>query len=84
MNYTIKWNSKPLKFIEKLPKEISVRIVEKLEKITDDPFRYLEHYEGADVYKLRIGDYRLLIDIDFTNRILKIRVFDHRSRVYER
>lgn len=67
MNYTIKWNSKPLKFIEKLPKEISARIVEKLEKITDDPFRYLEHYEGADVYKLRVGDYRMLIDVDFTN-----------------
>lgn len=33
MSYTIKWNSKPLKFIEKLPKEISARIVEKLEKI---------------------------------------------------
>lgn len=32
MNYTIKWNSKPLKFLEKLPKEISARIVDKLEK----------------------------------------------------
>ena len=84
MNFTIKWNPKPQKYLGKLPKDISIRIIEKLDKVIEDPFRYLEHYEGADVYKLRIGDYRLLIDIDFTSRILKIRVFDHRSRVYER
>ncbi|MBI3050828.1 hypothetical protein HYY74_00035 [Candidatus Woesearchaeota archaeon] len=56
----------------------------KLDKVAVNPFRYLEHYEGAEVYKLRIGDYRMLIDVDFTNKVLKIRVLDHRSRVYER
>lgn len=84
MRYLVKWNPKPLKFLEKLPKEMSVRIVNKLEIVKNDPFHYVEHYEGADVYKLRIGDYRLLIDIDFTSKILKIRILDHRRRVYER
>ena len=80
----IKWNEKPQKYLEKLPNEISLRVLEKLDKVIEDPFRYLEHYESADVYKLRIGDYRMLIDVDFTTKLLKIRVFDHRSRVYER
>lgn len=84
MSYVIKWNDKPLKYLEKLPKDISLRILKKLDAVAEEPFRYLEHYEGADVYKLRIGDYRMLIDVDFTNKALKIRVFDHRSRVYER
>ncbi len=84
MSYLVKWNLNPLKFLEKLPKEMSVRIVNKLEIVKNDPFHYLEHYEGADVYKLRIGNYRLLIDVDFTSKILKIRILDHRSRVYER
>ena len=84
MSYSVKWNPKPYKFLEKLPKDISLRVVVKLDEVAKDPFRYLEHYEGADVYKLRIGDYRMLIDVDFSNKILKIRVFDHRSRVYER
>ena len=84
MSYAIKWNPKPLKFLEKLPKEISKRIIEKVEGIKDDPFHYLEHYEGADVYKLRIGDYRILMDVNFTSKILKIRILYHRSRVYER
>ena len=84
MSYAVKWNKKPLKYLEKLPKVISLRILEKLDKVTEEPFRYLEHYEGADVYKLRIGNYRMLIDVDFTSKLLKIRVFDRRSRVYER
>ncbi len=82
MTFEIRWNPRPQKFLEKLPKDISLRIVEKLEKVAEDPFRFLEHYAGADVYKLRVGEYRLLIDVDFTIKMLKIRVLDHRSRVY--
>ena len=84
MSYVVKWNEKPLKYLERLPKEISLRVLKKLDMVAEDPFRYLEHYEGAGVYKLRIGDYRMLIDVDFMNKLLKIRVFDHRSRVYDR
>ena len=84
MSYTVKWTPKSLKSLEKLPKEISSRILEKTEQIKDDPFHYLEHYESADVYKLRVGDYRLLLDVDFANKILKIRVLDHRGRIYNR
>ena len=39
-------------------------------------------YEG-DYYKLRIGDYRALINIDFENKILKIEVIDKRGRIYK-
>ena len=80
----MKWNPKPQKYLEKLPKEISSKILDKLDKVIGNPFRYLEHYEGADVYKLRVGDYRLLIDVDLTNKNLKIRVLDHRGRIYKR
>lgn len=84
MSYSLKWNPKPIKYLEKLPKNISIRILEKLDSVKEDPFRYLEHYEGENVYKLRIGNYRLLIDVDFSNKALIIRVFDHRGRVYKR
>jgi len=41
----------------------------------------LEHYEGQG-YKLRIGDYRALIDVDNQRKILFVRVFDKRGRIY--
>lgn len=84
MSYKINWTPKSFKFLEKLPKNIAARILNKVEAIKDEPFHYLEHYEGADFYKLRVGDYRLLIDIDFSNKILNVRVLEHRSKVYIR
>lgn len=49
---------------------------------TEDPFHYLEHFEGEDYYKYRIGGYRALIDINFQEKILKIQVLDKRGRIY--
>ena len=84
MKYEIKFAPKAHKFLINLPRSIALRIVKKLQFLSDDPFRFLEHFEGEDYYKLRIGDYRALIDVDFDNHILWIRVLDKRGRIYKR
>ncbi len=81
MTWEIIWHPKAAKYVETLPKDIAIRIFHKCDEVSENPFRYLEHYEGEG-YKLRIGDYRALIDIDFQNKRLKVRVFDKRGRVY--
>jgi mRNA interferase RelE/StbE len=83
MTFSIFWQSQARKFLRKLPSEVSKRIVKKIKEIKENPFRYLEHFEGNG-YKFRIGDYRLIIDVDQNNKILKIRVLDKRSRIYKR
>lgn len=83
MIYSVEWDKKPLNFLNSLQKEIIKRILKKLDDVKEDPFRYLEHYEG-EYYKLRIGDYRLLIDVDFESKILTIQVLDKRGRIYKR
>lgn len=71
-------------FLKKQDKHIELRIRKGLEKLkTENPFYYLEHFEGNNFYKLRIGDYRALIDIDFQNKILKVQVLDKRGRIYK-
>jgi len=84
MNYEIRLHPDVVKFLNRLSKDISERIKSKLREIKENPFLFLEHYEGDDVYKLRIGDYRALIDVDFSNKILYVQVIDHRSRIYRR
>ena len=85
MTYEVKLHPNAVRFLQKLPKEISERIKDKLrEVVRTDPFLFLEHYAGEDVYKLRIGQYRALIDVDFRNKILYVQVIDHRSRIYKR
>lgn len=83
MSYSIKIDKKAQIFLDKLPQNIAIRIIEKLEKTKDDPFHFLEHYEG-EYYKLRIGNYRALLDIDFERKIILVRLIDKRGRIYKR
>jgi len=64
MSFTIKFEPKAEKILLNLQKNIALRIIKKLESVALDPFHYLKHFAGAKVHKLRIGEYRALIDID--------------------
>lgn len=82
MSFEVKFSSKAVKFLRSLDKDILDRIKKKFEIVSQEPFRYLEHFEG-DGYKLRIGDFRAIIDVDDGRKILFVRVFDKRGRVYK-
>ena len=84
MTFVIQWGKGAEKFLAKLPKEIAHRIVNKVSTIKDNPYHFLEHYEGEDFYKLRIGDYRLLADVDMTKHVISIRIIGHRRNIYQR
>jgi alanine racemase len=46
MNYKIEFNSKSKKFLKNIDNSLAIRIIEKIELLKENPFRYLEHYEG--------------------------------------
>ena len=75
MSFSVFWHPKVRKFLLKLPKGVSRRIVLKVKAIRENPFHYLEHFEGASYYKLRVGEFRLLIDVDLSDKVLLIQVF---------
>ena len=84
MTFEFKFSSKATKFIKNLSNETKERLKKKFKEIAMAPFRYLEHFEGGNCYKLRIGDFRGLVDVDLDIKILFVRVFDKRGRVYKR
>lgn len=84
MTYSVKLHPKVNRFLNKCDTILSGRIKKKLKLLKDEPFRYLEHYGGKDYRKLRIGDYRVLIDVDSSRKIIFVRVLDHRGRIYKR
>lgn len=84
MNYSLKWHPQAYKVLEKLPKDLIHRVINKFDLVIEDPFRFLEHYEGKDLFKLRIGDYRALVKVDFENKILSVQIFDHRGKIYNK
>lgn len=81
--YSIIFEKKALEFLNKLERDLKERIWSKLQLCKENPFHFLEHLEEIDGYKLRVGDYRLIIDINQTNKILKVLKAGHRKNIYE-
>ncbi|HLD02073.1 MAG TPA: type II toxin-antitoxin system RelE/ParE family toxin [Candidatus Nanoarchaeia archaeon] len=72
-----------VKFLEGLPSGLSGRIAKKLRIAASNPFFFFEHLEERSDYKLRVGDYRLIADIDRSLRQIHVTKIGHRKNVYD-
>ena len=80
--YQISFSRQAARFFRRLPADIQERVRAKFKDVASDPFRFLEHYEG-DGHKLRIGECRALVDVDQPRKVIFVRVFDKRGRIYK-
>ncbi len=81
--YNLIFEKKALDFLNNLEKELKERIWNKLQQCKEDPFHFLEHLEEIRGFKLRVGDYRLIIDIDNSTKTLIVVKAGHRKNIYE-
>jgi len=87
--YEIQFEKRSLDFLNKLEHNVKKRIWNKLQECKQEPFRYLKHLEQIKGYtlkgtsKLRVGDYRIIIDIQDKIKILYVLKIDKRERVYD-
>ncbi len=84
MGYTIKWHPRTKEFLGKCDPTVSSRIIRKVDSIKDDPVAYVEYYANLRMSKLRVGDWRVFMDIDTKNKIMEILLVEHRGNVYKR
>ena len=52
---------------------VSKRIVRKIDSAKEEPHHFLERLAGDPGYKLRVGDYRIIVDVIEDEKILAIR-----------
>jgi mRNA interferase RelE/StbE len=83
MTYEIVFSDKALRQLKKLEKNVQERIIAVLERIRVRPETYVTKLVGDPGYKLRVGDYRVIMDID--NKIIKILILKvgHRKNIYD-
>jgi len=82
--YKLVFEKKALHDFNKLETKIKERIWDKLQQCKENPFRFLEHLEEIDGFKLRVGDYRAIVDVDNSTKTIKVLKVGHRKNVYER
>ena len=62
--YEIIFDKKAIDYLNKQEKKIKERIFAKIISTKEKPFRYFERLTNRKEYKLRVGNYRIVADID--------------------
>lgn len=82
--YDIIFEKQPLKFFNKLNKNLQDRIGKKVEKLKIDPkigVPLIGNFAG--MYKLRVGDYRMIYKIINERLIVLVIKMGHRKNIYD-
>jgi mRNA interferase RelE/StbE len=85
MNWKIEFTKQATKQIHSLEKEVQDRIENAIKnKLLTNPDKYLIGLVGelSDLYKFRVGDYRLLCSKDGHNLLIHVIKVAHRREVY--
>lgn len=82
MTWTVIWSERAEKQIDKLPKKIAIRILNKTDDVKVNPFAYLERLSNSPLYKFRVGSYRIIVDVINDKLMLHFVLVKKRSRVY--
>lgn len=67
-----------------LEKSDAARIAAKLEQAAGEPGRHFERLVGADDYKLRIGDYRIIALLFSEQQTVFVEKIGHRKNIYKK
>ena len=82
MVYDVQWTVTAERQFSKLYKSTKKRIIDKIDNIQNNPFLYVTRLVGFDAYKLRVGNYRIILGIEKKNLVILILKVGHRKNIY--
>ena len=82
MSYEIFFTDKAKKQLAKLEKNDQERIIKSLERIRIRPEAHITKLVGDSGYKLRVGNYRVILEIEKGKLIILVLLIGHRKNIY--
>lgn len=83
MAFTVLLHPKAAKALEKIEKSVKSRIIEKLRELVDYPDKTGKRLKYSDFWSLRIGDYRVIYEINKDKNQVIVLFIGHRKNVYD-
>lgn len=85
MTYGIEYTTAAARQIRKLPRPARDRVVDAIEDLSDEPRPHgSKKLADQDAWRVRIGDYRVLYEINDGALIITVVRAAHRREVYDR
>ena len=85
-SYSLHFKPSVEKDLGSLPKPLIARILDRLEQLKSNPLPHQSaKLHGAErLYRLRVGDYRIVYELDTEAMLITIHHIRHRREVYRR
>lgn len=85
--FELEYSNVSKKFLKNSERELSLRIINKLENLKENPVpsdaKFIERDKNEKVFRIRIGKCRVLYKIKETEKIILVSKIDKRERVYD-
>jgi len=85
-SYSLSFKPSVERDLDSLPKPLIARVLDRLDQLKSDPLsRQSTKLQGAErLYRIRIGDYRIVYEVDTAALQITIHYVRHRREVYRR
>ena len=83
--YSIRYTAAALKTLRRIPRNAADLIRKKVQEVADDPAeaRNVKTLKGRDGYRLRVGDWRIVYDLDDGVLVLIVIEIGPRGGIYD-
>jgi mRNA interferase RelE/StbE len=82
--FEIVWSESAVRELKKLDRSVAKRIFNAVSRLQEDPYRAVGKIVNSPYYKLRVGDYRIIIDIKKGELRVLVLVVGHRKKIYKK
>lgn len=83
-SFSISFKHSVDKDLRRLPRDLVTRAMEKIEDLESEPFppQAVKIPVADRLYRLRVGDYRIVYEVEVEKKMITIHYVRHRSVVY--
>jgi mRNA interferase RelE/StbE len=84
MSWKVIWSEKSVKQLEKIDKKNAKKIYEAVLDCIEDPFRTVMRLTNSPFYRLHVGNYRVILDLQQSKMIIFVVETNHRGKIYKK
>lgn len=83
MHFQIIWSEPAAEQLRKLDRQLAKRIFHKVSELKEDPFHYVTKLVGSPNYRLRVGDYRVILEIQGSCLKILVLKIGHQKDIFK-
>jgi len=84
LTWEIIWSEKSVKQLKKMDVKNAQKIFDAVLDCIINPFQNVTRLTNSSFYRLRVGDYRVILDLQQSKMIIFVVETDHRGQIYKK